>query len=63
MSYRVTVEELRKGAAPLRMISITSPDWLAAVDSVTEVLSREDTYFQEDAKRLSAPDEDCELFS
>ena len=63
MSYRVTVEELRKGAPPLRMISITAPDWLQAVDSVTEVLSREDSYFQEDAKSPSEPDEDCELFS
>jgi hypothetical protein len=45
------------------MISITAPDWLQAVDSVTEVLSREDSYFQEDAKAPSDPDEDCELFS
>ena len=48
MSYRVTVEELRKNAQPLRMISLTAPDWLQAVDAVTEVLSKEDTMFQED---------------
>ncbi len=51
MSYRVTVEELRKGAPPLRMISLTAPDWLQAVDAVTEVLSREDTMFLEDDER------------
>jgi hypothetical protein len=63
MSYRVTVEELRKGAPPLRMISITAPDWLQAVDSVTEVLSREDSYFQ-DEKDFAEPDEPRdELFS
>ena len=63
MSYRVTVEELRKGAPPLRMISITAPDWLQAVDSVTEVLSREDSYFQ-DEKDFTEPDEPRdELFS
>lgn len=48
MSYRVTVEELRKGAHPLRVISLTAPDWLQAVDAVTEVLSREDAYFKQD---------------
>jgi hypothetical protein len=48
MSYRVTVEELRKGAPPLRMISLTALDWLQAIDAVTEVLSKEDTLFQED---------------
>jgi hypothetical protein len=48
MSYRVTVEELRKNSPPLRMISLTAPDWLQAVDAVTEVLSKEDTMFQED---------------
>jgi len=48
MSYRVTVEELRKGAPPLRMISLTGADWLQAIDAVMEVLSREDTLFKED---------------
>jgi hypothetical protein len=63
MSYRVTVEELRKGAPPLRMISITAPDWLQAVDSVTEVLSREDSYFQDETD-FAEPDEPRdELFS
>jgi hypothetical protein len=57
MSYRVTVEELRKNAPPLRMISLTAPDWLQAVDAVTEVLSKEDTMFQEDEKDFMEPDE------
>jgi hypothetical protein len=57
MSYRVTVEELRKGAPPLRMISLTAPDWLQAIDAVTEVLSKEDTLFQEDEKDFMEPDE------
>jgi hypothetical protein len=57
MSYRVTVEELRKNAPPLRMISLTAPDWLQAVDAVTEVLSKEDTMFQEDEKDFLEPDE------
>jgi hypothetical protein len=48
MSYRVTVEELRKSAPPLRMISLTAPDWLQAIDAVTEMLSKEDSLFQED---------------
>lgn len=56
MSYRVTVEELRKGAPPLRMISLTGVDWLQAIDAVTEVLSREDGYFQ-DEKDFTEPDE------
>jgi hypothetical protein len=30
------------------MISLTAPDWLQAVDAVTEVLSKEDTMFQQD---------------
>lgn len=63
MSYRVTVEELRKGAPPLRMISLTGADWLQAIDAVTEVLSREDTYFKEDEKDFFEPDEDRELLS
>jgi hypothetical protein len=53
MSYRVTVEELRKDAPPLRMISLTAPDWLQAVDAVTEILSREDAYFKEDEKEAA----------
>jgi hypothetical protein len=57
MSYRVTVEELRKNAPPLRMISLVAPDWLQAVDAVTEVLSKEDTLFQEDEKDFMEPDE------
>ena len=57
MTYRVTVEELRKNAPPLRMISLTAPDWLQAVDAVTEVLSKEDTLFQEDEKDFMEPDE------
>jgi hypothetical protein len=57
MSYRVTVEELRKNAPPLRMISLTAPDWLQAIDAVTEVLSKEDTLFQEDEKDFMEPDE------
>ena len=57
MSYRVTIEELRKNAPPLRMISLTAPDWLQAVDAVTEVLSKEDTLFQEDEKDFMEPDE------
>ena len=63
MSYRVTVEELRKGAPPLRMISLTGADWLQAIDAVTEVLSREDNYFKEDEKDFFEPDEDRELLS
>jgi hypothetical protein len=54
MSYRVTVEELRKNAPALRMISLTAPDWLQAVDAVTEVLSKEDSYFQEDTRESEA---------
>jgi hypothetical protein len=57
MSYRVTVEELRKNAPPLRMISLTASDWLQAIDAVTEVLSKEDTLFQEDEKDFMEPDE------
>jgi hypothetical protein len=57
MSYRVTVEELRKNSPPLRMISLTAPDWLQAIDAVTEVLSKEDTLFQEDEKDFMEPDE------
>ena len=63
MSYRVTVEELRPGAPPLRMISLTGADWLQAIDAVTEVLSREDNYFKEDEKDFFEPDEDRELLS
>lgn len=63
MSYRVTVEELRQGAPPLRMISLTGADWLQAIDAVTEVLSREDNYFKEDEKDFFEPDEDRELLS
>ena len=59
MSYRVTVEELRKGAPPLRMISLTALDWLQAVDAVTEALSREDGYFnQEDDNTATEPDDE-----
>jgi hypothetical protein len=59
MSYRVTVEELRKNAPPLRMISLTAPDWLQAVDAVTEVLSKEDTMFQEEeAETREEPNDD-----
>ena len=59
MSYRVTVEELRKGAPPLRMISLTALDWLQAIDAVTEVLSKEDTLFQEDeAETREEPNDD-----
>jgi hypothetical protein len=59
MSYRVTVEELRKGAPPLRMISLTGADWLQAIDAVTEVLSREDGYFnQEEDNTASEPDDE-----
>ena len=45
------------------MISLTGADWLQAIDAVTEVLSREDTYFKEDEKDFVEPDEDRELFS
>lgn len=62
MSYRVTVEELRKGAPPLRMISLTGADWLQAIDAVTEVLSREDTYFK-DEEENTASEPDDELLS
>jgi hypothetical protein len=60
MSYRVTVEELRKGAPPLRMISLTGVDWLQAIDAVTEVLSREDGYFnqEEDDNTATEPDDE-----
>ena len=58
MSYRVTVEELRKNAPPLRMISLTAPDWLQAIDAVTEVLSKEDTLFQEDEAETREPNDD-----
>ena len=59
MSYRVTVEELRKGAPPLRMISLTGVDWLQAIDAVTEVLSREDGYFnQEEDNTATEPDDE-----
>lgn len=57
MSYRVTVEELRKNAPPLRMVSLTAPDWLQAIDAVTEMLSKEDSLFQEDEKDFMEPDE------
>lgn len=63
MSYRVTVEELRKGAPPLRMISLVAPDWLQAVDAVTEVLSREDGYFNQDEEQNTASEPDDELLS
>lgn len=64
MSYRVTVEELRKGAPPLRMISLVAPDWLQAVDAVTEVLSREDSYFnQDDEEQNTASEPEDELLS
>lgn len=62
MSYRVTVEELRKGAPPLRMISLTGADWLQAIDAVTEVLSREDGYFN-DEEENTAREPDDELLS
>ena len=58
MSYRVTVEELRKGAPPLRMISLTALDWLQAVDAVTEALSREDGYFNEEENTATEPDDE-----
>ena len=61
MSYRVTVEELRKGAPPLRMISLTGVDWLQAIDAVTEVLSREDCYFNQDEQENTATEPDDEL--
>jgi hypothetical protein len=61
MSYRVTVEELRKGAPPLRMISLTAVDWLQAIDAVTEVLSREDGYFNQDEQENTATEPDDEL--
>jgi hypothetical protein len=57
MSYRVTVEELRKNAPPLRMISLTAPDWLQAIDAATEMLSKEDSLFLEDEKDFMEPDE------
>lgn len=64
MSYRVTVEELRKGAPPLRMISLTGADWLQAIDAVTEVLSREDSYFnQDDEEQNTASEPEDELLS
>ena len=63
MSYRVTVEELRKGAPPLRMISLVAADWLQAVDAVTEVLSREDGYFNQDEEENTASEPDDELLS
>lgn len=63
MSYRVTVEELRKGAPPLRMISLTAVDWLQAIDAVTEVLSREDGYFNHDDEDNTASEPDDELLS
>jgi hypothetical protein len=63
MSYRVTVEELRKGAPPLRMISLTAVDWLQAIDAVTEVLSREDGYFNQDEQENTATEPDDELLS
>ena len=45
------------------MISLTGADWLQAIDAVTEVLSREDGYFQ-DEKDFTEPDEPRdELFS
>jgi hypothetical protein len=63
MSYRVTVEELRKGAPPLRIISLTGIDWLQAIDAVTEVLSREDGYFQDEKDFTEPGDPRDELFS
>ena len=63
MSYRVTVEELRPGAPPLRMISLTGADWLQAIDAVTEVLSREDAYFNQDEEENTAREPDDELLS
>ena len=63
MSYRVTVEELRKGAPPLRMISLTAVDWLQAIDAVTEVLSREDGYFNQEEDDNTATEPDDELLS
>ena len=63
MSYRVTVEELRKGAPPLRMISLTGVDWLQAIDAVTEVLSREDGYFNQEEDDNTATEPDNELLS
>lgn len=53
MSYRVTVEELRKGAPPLRVLSLTAPDWLQAFDAATEVLAREDSYFAADREEAA----------
>lgn len=46
MSYSVTIEELRKGEPPLRLISVTAPDWLQAVDKAVVELSKEDSYLQ-----------------
>jgi hypothetical protein len=63
MSYRVTVEELRKNAPPLRMISLTALDWLQAIDAVTEALSREDGYFNQDEEDNTASEPDDELLS
>ena len=48
MSYRVTIDELRKDAPPLRLISITGPDWLQAMDKATEELSKEDAFFRQE---------------
>ena len=48
MSYRVTIDELRKDAPPLRLISITAPDWLQAMDKATEELSKEDAFFRQE---------------
>lgn len=46
------------------MISLTGADWLQAIDAVTEVLSREDSYFnQDDEEQNTASEPDDELLS
>lgn len=43
------------------MISLTGADWLQAIDAVTEVLSREDSYFNQDEEENTAREPDDEL--
>ena len=47
----------------MRMISLTGADWLQAIDAVTEVLSREDGYFNQDEEDNTASEPDDELLS
>jgi hypothetical protein len=61
-SYQVTIEELRKGVPPLRLISVTATDWLTAVDQAVAELSHEDAYFEEEEEKRSNEPND-ELFS